>query len=275
MSSLSTTVISAERQERLSQFLKDLWDYRELFWTFVERDIKVRYKQTALGVIWVVLQPLFVAGAFSVIFGRIARMPTDGLPYALFYLSALVAWNTFATSVSQCAVSMETNAGLISKVYFPRIIAPGAIVFGSILDFAIGWILLNLVAIWFGYWHWQLVALTPLLLLIQAATALGIGAALAALNSQYRDVKHAISFLIQVCMLATPVIYPASRLPAAVQKWLFLNPMAGVVTAYRDCVQGAPLNWLLIGLSFLASLAYLGAGLWFFRKLETRLADIL
>jgi lipopolysaccharide transport system permease protein len=275
MSSLSTTVISAERQERLPQFLRDLWDYRELFWTFVERDIKVRYKQTALGVIWVVLQPLFVAGAFSVIFGKIARMPTDGLPYALFYLSALVAWNTFATSVSQCAVSMETNAGLISKVYFPRIIAPGAIVFGSILDFAIGWILLNIVAVWFGCWHWQLVALTPLLLLIQAATALGIGAALAALNSQYRDVKHAISFLIQVFMLATPVIYPASRLPALVQNWLFLNPMAGVVTTYRDCVQGTALNWLLIVFSLLTSLAYLGAGLWFFRKLETRLADIL
>ena len=275
MTSLSTTVISADRQERLSQFLKDLRDYRELFWTFVERDIKVRYKQTALGVVWVVLQPLFVAGAFSVIFGKIARMPTDGLPYALFYLSALVAWNTFATSLSQCALSMETNASLISKVYFPRIIAPGAIVFSSILDFAIGWILLNIAAAWLGYWHWQLVALTPLLLLIQATTALGIGSALAALNAQYRDVKHAVSFLIQIFLLATPVSYPASRLPAAVQRWLFLNPMAGVVTTYRDCVQGVPLNWSLILLSLLASLVYLGAGFWFFRKLEARLADIL
>jgi lipopolysaccharide transport system permease protein len=275
MTPLSTTVISADRQERLRQFLKDLWDYRELFWTFVERDIKVRYKQTALGVLWVVLQPLFVAGAFSVIFGKIARMPTDGLPYALFYLSALVAWNTFATSLSQCALSMETNAGLISKVYFPRIIAPGAIVLGSLLDFAIGWALLNIVAAGLGYWHWQLVALTPLLLLIQAATALGIGAALAALNAQYRDVKHAISFLIQLFMLATPVIYPASRLPAVAQQWLFLNPMAGVVTTYRACVQGTPLNWPLIILSLLTSVVYLSVGFWFFRKLEARLADIL
>jgi lipopolysaccharide transport system permease protein len=271
----TTKVISAERHERIRQFLKDLWDYRELFWTLVERDIKVRYKQTALGVIWVILQPLFVAGAFSMIFGKIARMPTDGLPYALFYLSALVAWNTFATSLSLCAVSMETNAGLISKIYFPRIIAPGAIVLGSLLDFAIGWVLLNIVAAGWGYWHWQLVALTPLLLLIQAATALGIGAGLAALNAQYRDVKHTVSFLIQVFMLATPVIYPASRLPAIVQKWLFLNPMAGVVTTYRACVQGSTLNWQLIVLSLVASMAYLSAGFWLFRKLEARLADIL
>src|SRR5258706_1094148 len=190
MPGIVTTVISGERNERLRQFVKDLWDYRELFATFLERDIKVRYKQTALGVVWVILQPLFMMGAFSVIFGKIARMPSDGLPYALFYISALVAWNTFATSLSQCALSMETNASLISKVYFPRIVAPGAIVFSSILDFAIGWILLNIVAAWLGSWHWQLVVLTPLLLLIQAATALGIGAALAALNAQYRDVKH-------------------------------------------------------------------------------------
>ena len=275
MNSVSTTVISAERQPGLPRFLRDLWEYRELFWTFVERDIKVRYKQTALGVIWVILQPLFVAGAFSMIFGKIARMPTDGLPYALFYLSALVSWNTFATSLSQCAVSMETNASLISKVYFPRIIAPGAIVLSSLLDFFIGWVLLNIIAAGFGYWHWQLVALTPLLLLIQAATALGIGAALSALNAQYRDVKHAVSFLIQIFMLATPVIYPASRLPVVVQKWLFLNPMAGVVTTYRACVQGSALDWPQIFLSLAMSLVYLGAGCWFFRKLEARLADIL
>jgi lipopolysaccharide transport system permease protein len=275
MRSLSIAVISAERPEGLRQFCRDLWDFRELFWTFVQRDIKVRYKQTALGVIWVILQPLLVAGAFSMIFGKIARMPTDGLPYALFYLSALIAWNTFATSLSQCGVSMETNAGLISKVYFPRIIAPGAIVLGSLLDFAIGWALLNIVAAGLGYWHWQLFALTPLLLLIQAATALGIGAALAALNAQYRDVKHAIPFLIQVFMLTTPVIYPASRLPAIAQQWLFLNPMAGVVTTYRACVQGTALNWSLIVLSLVASLAYLSVGFWIFRKLEVRLADIL
>ena len=133
----STTIISAERHERIRQFLKDLWDYRELFVTFVQRDVKVRYKQTALGVIWVILQPLFMMGAFSLIFGKIARMPTDGLPYSLFYLAALVPWNTFATALSQSALSMESNAQLISKVYFPRVVVPGGIICGSFLDFAI------------------------------------------------------------------------------------------------------------------------------------------
>jgi lipopolysaccharide transport system permease protein len=275
MITTGTTVVSAERQERLGQFLKDLWSFRELFWTFVERDIKVRYKQTAFGVIWVVLQPLFMMGAFSLIFGKIAHMPTDGLPYALFYLGALVPWNTFASTLSQSALSMESNAQLISKVYFPRVVVPGGIVCGSFLDFAIGWFVLNLVAIGQGYWHWQLVALTPLLLLVQACTVFGIGLVLAALNAQYRDVKHAIGFLIQVFMLATPVIYPASRLPVWAQNWMFLNPMAVVITTYRAALQNAPFHWLLIALAFLTSAFYLACGVWFFRKREQRLADIL
>jgi lipopolysaccharide transport system permease protein len=275
MISSATTVISAERHERLRQFLKDLWDYRELFWTFVERDIKVRYKQTAFGVIWVVLQPLFMMGAFSIIFGKIARMPTDGLPYALFYLAALVPWNTFATALSQSSLSMEANAQLISKVYFPRVVVPGGIICGSFVDFGIGWTLLNGVAIWMGYWHWQLLPLTPFLLLIQACTAFGIGLVLAALNAQYRDVKHAIGFVVQVFMLATPVIYPASRLPLAAQQWMFLNPMAVVVTSYRATLQGVALDPQLLALGLLTSVLYLFLGVWFFRRREARLADIL
>ncbi|MCX6901540.1 MAG: ABC transporter permease [Verrucomicrobia bacterium] len=269
------TRISADRHERFRQFLADLWDYRELFWTFVERDIKVRYKQTALGVIWVILQPLFMAGAFAGIFGGIARMPTDGLPYAIFYLGALVSWNTFATALSSSAMSMENNAHLISKIYFPRLVVPGAVVCTSFVDFAIGWTLLNAAALWMGYWHWQLVAVTPLLLAIQAMTVLGFGLALGALNAQYRDVKHGVTFLVQVWMLATPVIYPASRLPAWAQDWLFLNPMAGVVTGYRAALQGVALPWELIGSCALMAVVYLAVGAWFFRKREAKLADIL
>jgi len=275
MNITTSTVISAERHERIRQFLRDLWDYRELFWTFVERDVKVRYKQTALGVVWVVLQPLFMMGAFSVIFGKIAKMPTDGLPLPLFYLAALVPWNTFATALSQSALSMESNAQLISKVYFPRIVVPGGIICGSFVDFAIGWTLLNGVAIWLGHWHWQLVALTPLLLLIQACTAMGVSLVLAMLNAQYRDVKHAVGFVVQVFMLATPVIYPLSKLPAWAQAWIFLNPMAVVVTTYRSLLQATPLPWALIGLALLTALAYLAGGIWFFRRREAYLADIL
>jgi len=269
------TIISADRHERLRQFLKDLWDYRELFWTFVERDIKVRYKQTALGVIWVVLQPLFITGAFSLIFGKVAQMPSDGLPYALFYLSALVPWTTFATALSQSAQSLESNAHLVSKVYFPRLVVPGAIVWGSFLDFCIGWTLLNIVALWLGFWSWKLVAITPVLILIQAATVTGIGLVLAALNAQYRDVKHTISFLIQIMMLATPVIYPVSRLPEWAQGILFVNPMACVVHSYRLALRADAFDWQLIGLSALMATVYLIFGVWFFRKREARLADVL
>ena len=272
---ITSTIISAERHERIRQFLRDLWDYRELFWTFVERDVKVRYKQTALGVIWVVLQPLFMMGAFSIIFGKIAKMPTDGLPLSLFYLAALVPWNTFATALSQSALSMETNAQLISKVYFPRIVVPGGIICGSFVDFAIGWTLLNGVAIWLGHWHWQLLALTPVLLLIQACTAFGIGLVLAMLNAQYRDVKHAVGFVVQIFMLATPVIYPFSRLPLWAQRWAFINPMAVVVTTYRTILQNISVDWQLVGLAFVTALAYLSCGVWFFRRREVNLADIL
>lgn len=275
MTTATETVISADQRERLRQFLRDLWHYRELFGTFVERDLKVRYKQTALGVIWVVLQPLFMTGAFAGIFGGIAKMPTDGLPYALFYLGALVPWNTFASAFSSAATSMEVNAHLISKIYFPRVVVPAAVVCTSFVDFAIGWALLNAAALWMGHWHGSLVAVTPLLLAIQAMTVLGFGLALGVLNAQYRDVKHAVHFLVQIWMLATPVIYPASRLPAWAQDWLFLNPMAGVVTAYRAALQGAPLPWPLIGASALMAALYLAAGVWFFRRREARLADIL
>ena len=270
-----STIISADRHERLRQFLKDLWDYRELFYTFLERDLKVRYKQTALGVIWVILQPLVATGAYTLIFGKIARMPTDGLPYVLFYFAANVPWSAFAREVSGSAMSIEGNAGLISKVYFPRIVVPAAVVTGSLVDFTIGWLMFNAVAVWLGYWHWQLVALTPLLLLIQWATGLGIGLALAVLNAQYRDVKQVVGFLVQLLMLLTPVIYPLSRLPDWAQQWAFLNPMAGVIGTYRDCLTAGPFHWSLLGGSLGMALLYFMAGFWFFRKRESRLADIL
>lgn len=269
------TVISAERHERFRQFLKDLWDYRELFLTFLERDIKVRYKQTALGIVWVILQPLFMMGAFSVIFGKIARMPSDGLPYALFYIAALVPWTTFATAVTGAAQSMESNAGLISKVYFPRLVVPGAAVVRTFVDYLIAWAMLNLVALYMGHWAWQLLAFTPVLMLIQAAMALGIGLILAALNAQYRDVQYAIGFLIQALMLATPVIYPISKLPSSIQPFLFLNPMAIVISTYRDILKGDGISYQPLVFSLLSSVFYLSIGLWFFRKREARLVDIL
>ncbi len=275
MTASSTTVISADTRERLRQFLKDLWDYRELFYTFLERDLKIRYKQTVLGVLWVILQPLVATGAYTLIFGKIARMPTDGLPYILFYLAATVPWSAFARELTGSALSVENNAHLISKVYFPRVVVPAAVVCASLVDFLIGWSVLNLTAVAMGYWHWQLVALTPWLLLIQWATSLGIGLVLAALNAQYRDVKHVIAFLVQIMMLATPVIYPLSRLPYWAQNWAFLNPMAGVIETYRATLTGAPIQTLPLLLSTIIASVYFVFGFWFFRGREIKLADIL
>jgi len=269
------TVISADRHERVRQLFTDVWEYRELFYTFLERDLKVRYKQTALGAIWVVLQPLFVTGMFSMIFGRIAKMPTDGLPIILFYFAANVPWGGFSRAVTGAAMSIESNANLVTKVYFPRMVIPAAYVTGSYVDFAVGWIVLNIVAALMGHWHWQLVAMTPLLMLIQGAFALGLGLALAALNAQYRDVKNAVGFIVSMMMLATPVIYPLSRLPQWARDWVWLNPMAAVIDAYRVSLQGGAYDWRLIGCSLLTAVCYLAAGFWFFRRREARFADVL
>jgi lipopolysaccharide transport system permease protein len=271
----ATTVISAERREQTRQFLKDVWDYRELFLTFLQRDLKVRYKQTALGVVWVVLQPLFVTGAFALIFGGIAGMPTDGLPVVLFYFAANVPWSGFSRALTGAAMSIEGNAHLVTKVYFPRVVIPAAYVTGSYVDFAVGWLLLNIVAALMGHWHWLLLAMTPLLALIQGLTALGWGLALAALNARYRDVRNAVGFIVQMLMLATPVIYPASRLPAAVHPFLFLNPMAALIEAYRASLKGGPFDWPLLTLSLLTAGLYVALGFWYFRRQEAQMADIL
>lgn len=271
----SVTVISAEPREQTRQLLRDLWAYRELFLTFLQRDLKVRYKQTALGVVWVILQPLIATGAYALIFGKIARMPTDGLPYILFYFAATVPWNAFTREISGCAQSLESNAHLITKVYFPRLIVPAAIICASFVDFAIGWVLLNVAALWMGAWHWQLPALTPVLLLTQWLTSLGAGLFLAALNAQYRDVKYTVGFLLQVWMLASPVIYPLSGLPAWAQQLAFLNPMAAVIETYRACFRGSGIPTVLLLQSLAMGGIYFTLGLWFFRKRETRLIDIL
>lgn len=285
MASTSTTVISAERYDRLRQFLKDLWDFHELFITFIQRELKVHYKQTALGVSWVILQPLLGTGAFVIIFGKIARMDPSGLPHVLFYFPAMVAWSTFASALTRCALSMETNVSLITKVYFPRVTLPGSIVVGAMIDFLIGWVVLNLIAIAYSvakgipYWHWQLLVLTPPMMVIQSCTALGLGLVLAIINAQYRDVKHGIGFLVQIMLLATPIIYSIGKLLEKLPSWshplIALNPMAAVVTTYRDCILGGPFHWQLMGLSTLTSVLYLCFGVWFFRKRESKLADVL
>ena len=292
---LAETIITPDRRMGIWQYLRDIWNYRDLFGALVERDVKVRYKQTVLGVFWVVIQPVFTAGIFSVIFGRVVQMPSEGLPYPLFYLAALIPWTCFANGVAQAAGSLESNAGLISKVYFPRLIAPGAVIFGTMVDFMIGWFLFNLIAMAWSYWAvvadpmtqavrvywtWKFIPFTVILLTLQLSTAMGIGLVLAALNAQFRDVRYVTPFLIQVGMLISPVIYPLSRLletrwGEALMMCAYLNPMYGVIESYRALLAGNYIPYRLVGVNFLVASALLFCGVAFFRRREERIVDLL
>ncbi len=293
---LSETIIAADQRIRTWQYLRDLWSYRDLFRALVERDIKVRYKQTVLGVAWVLIQPLCTAVAFSIIFGRVARMDSQGLPYPLFYLAALIPWTCFTNALSQAAGSLESSAGLITKVYFPRLIAPGAMVLGTVIDFAIGWLVFNIVAIawdyWTifynppseiivrAYWTWKFILFTPILLGLQLSAAMGMGLVLAILNAQYRDVRYVIPFMIQVMMLASPVIYSLKRLlETRWGEWLmvfaYINPMAGVIETYRALLLGDYIPYKLLACNFFVAVGLLFLGILFFRTREQRIVDLL
>lgn len=270
------TRISADRHERLRQFLADLWDYRELFWTFVERDIRVRYKQTALGVIWVVLQPLLMTAVFTLIFGRLAGMPSEKLPYAVFALAGLVPWNFFNNALTRGGVSLVSNAQLISKVYFPRLIVPVASVMGGLLDLLV--VFVFLVGLMFFYNLVPTMALIwlPFFLLVAIATALGISFWLSALNVRYRDVNYLIPFIAQFWMFATPVVYPASLIPERWRVLYGLNPMVGVVEGFRWALFGTgqpPGLMLAVSIGVVAILFV--TGVLVFRKMERSFADVV
>jgi lipopolysaccharide transport system permease protein len=277
-SSPAVTVITARGGARLLQFFADLWHYRDLFVSFLERDVKLRYKQTAFGVVWVVAQPLITTGLFALIFGRVVGVDTGGLSPGLFYLSAMVPWIAFTQALSNSAASLEINAGLISKIYFPRIVVPGASIFATLPDFAIGFGMLNIAALYAGHWNWLLLALMPGLLLMQMATAAGVGLFLTALNAQYRDVKYVIPFIIQLGLFLTPIIVPMAKLMEN-RPWVeycqWFNPMAGVVTTYRWTLGGAAPSFELLLANALCALAYLIGGLLFFRWREAKLVDVI
>jgi lipopolysaccharide transport system permease protein len=278
-SSAPITVITARGSSRLWQFFLDVWHYRDLFVSFLERDIKLRYKQTAFGVTWVVAQPLITSGVFTVIFGGLTQMGTDDLPHMLFYMSGMVPWICFQQGLTNSAASLELNAGLISKVYFPRMLVPAASIIGTLPDFAIGFALLNAVAALTGHWGWMLLAMMPVLLLMQLAAAAGLGFFLTALNAQYRDVKYAIPFIVNLGLFFTPILYSMKALlgirpEAEIFQWF--NPVAGVITTYR-WILGAPdpPSVELLAANAVCSGLYFLAGLAFFRWREARLVDVL
>lgn len=255
--------------------LRELFAYRELLWVLTLRDVKVRYKQTVLGATWAIIQPVMMMIIFSIIFGRLANLPSEGLPYPIFVYAALLPWNYFSTSVTTSAESVVGSSHLISKVYFPRLIIPLSSIGAGLVDFGIASSVLLLMMAWYGVaWTLNLLAV-PLLVFAVVLTALGIGTLLSALNVAYRDFRYVVPFLMQFWMYATPVVYSAELIPQRWQWLLFLNPMAGLIDGFRSAFFGRPFDFFAIGLSlFVATVIFLW-GVLYFEKVERRFADII
>jgi lipopolysaccharide transport system permease protein len=256
--------------------LGEVWQYRELLYFLIWRDVKVRYKQTALGAAWAIMQPLFTMLIFSLFFGRLAKMPSDGLPYPLFSLAALVPWTFFSNGLNQSANSLVASANLLKKVYFPRLVIPLATVLAGVIDFALSFtVLLGLMAFYRVAPTINLVW-TPLFLLLALVTSLGVGLWMSALNVKYRDVRYIVPFIIQVWMFSTPIVYPGSLVPAPWRTIYAINPMVGVVEGFRWALLGtntAP--GFIIGVSSIAALLILLGGAFYFRHTEKTFADIV
>jgi lipopolysaccharide transport system permease protein len=254
--------------------LGEVWSYRELLYFFVWRDVKVRYKQTVIGVAWVVLQPLLTMGIFTLFFGRLAKLPSDGLPYPVFYFSALVPWAYFSTALQACTNVVVDNQRVITKVFFPRLVLPLSAVVSGLVDFAIGFVVLSVVLAIFHMRPGLSALWLPALLFLAVLTALGVGLWMSALNALYRDVRYVVPFLIQFWMFASPVAYPSSLVPLR-WRWLYgLNPMAGVIDGFRWALtgHGQPPGPLLLASSAVVLLIFLG-GLLFFQRMEGAVAD--
>lgn len=255
--------------------LRELWSFRGLFFFFVWRDVKVRYHQTVLGAGWALLQPVLATGVFSLIFGRFARIPSDGVPYPLFVLAGQVLWTYFATALTGASASLVNSTHLITKVYFPRLVVPLAPVLAGLLDLAIALALLLLVLFGFGKFPVPIgIVVFPLSLLILVLTVSGIGCLLAALNIQYRDVKHVTPFLVQLWMYASPIVYPLSIVPAKFRPVFALNPLTGAITGFRAGLLGSPVPWSTLAIGLVVATLLFGAGVLYFRRTERIFADV-
>ena len=254
----------------------ELWRYRELFYFLAWRDVKVRYKQTVLGVAWAVLQPLLTMVVFMVLFGKIAKISTDGIPPALFYFSGLVPWIYFSGTLNMCANSLVSNVNLITKVYFPRIIIPAAVALSGIMDFLIAVVFIGGFMIYYGIVPNGQLFLLPFLIVLLFAFTYGLGMFLAALTAQFRDVKYAAPFFIQLGMFLSPIIYPPSFVSEQYRFWLGLNPLTGIIDSFRAAIiPDHPIQWNLLVLSIVVTAVILAVGGVYFHKVERTLADVI
>jgi lipopolysaccharide transport system permease protein len=252
----------------------ELWHFRELLYFFVWRDIKVRYKQTIVGVAWAVLQPFLTMLVFILFFAKLAHLPVDGMPAAIFYYSALLPWMYFSASLINATNTIVENQRVITKVYFPRLVLPLSAICSGLVDFAISFLMFAAMMIYYGVRPTSAILYFPLFLLLALLTALGVGLWLAALNAIYRDVRYVVPFVVQFWMFASPVVYPSSIIPER-WRWLYgLNPMAGVIEGFRWSLtdHGEP-PWRMLIASSLVVLAVLAGGLAYFQRMETTIAD--
>ena len=266
-----------EPNRAVLHYWRDVWRYRELFWFLVWRDILVRYKQTVIGVSWSILRPLVTMLAFSAVFGLLAKLPSDGVPYPLLVFAAMLPWNFFANALSEGAGSLVGNANLLTKVYFPRIIIPAGSIVVSLIDFFISVVIMAVLMLWYDYLpDWRIITL-PLFLLLATLPVAGAGLWFAALNVRYRDFRYLVPFVLQFGLYVSPVGFASGIVP---EKWRLLyalNPMVGVIDGFRWALLNgaAAIYWPGLALSTVLSLALLLSGLWYFRKTERILADVI
>lgn len=270
-----TTIIRPKKIFSFSE-LREVWKYRELLYFFTWRDLKVRYKQTAIGVLWAIFQPFITMVVFTVFFGGLLNIPSDGVPYPIFVYTGLLFWQFFSSALSDTSNVLITNQSIITKVYFPRLILPLSTVATKFIDFAIAAVILVGMMIYYGYTP-NLIGLLilPLLLLITFMASTGLGLFLASINVKYRDVRYVLPFFIQILMFLTPVIYPAGI--AGKYSWILaLNPMMGVIQSARAALLGTTvLNWTLVGVSLIATFVLMIIGIYTFKKTERYFADII
>jgi lipopolysaccharide transport system permease protein len=275
MTAKSTLVIEAGKTEK--QYWQDIWKYRELFYFLAWRDILVRYKQTFIGIAWALIRPFLTMIVFTVVFGNIAKLPSQGVPYPILVFSAMLPWQFFSNSLSECSNSLITNSNLISKIYFPRLIVPTSAVVVSFVDFMIsGIILLGLMA-WYNFVpSWRILTL-PLFIGIAFAASMGAGLWLASLNVQYRDFRFIVPFIVQFGLYISPVGFSSSIVPEQWRLLYSLNPMVGVIDGFRWAILGTSYDIYVPGfiLSLTLVLFFLVTGIWYFRKMERTFADVI
>jgi lipopolysaccharide transport system permease protein len=255
---------------------QEIWNYRELLYFLTKRDINVRYKQTVLGGLWAVIQPAFTMIVFTLFFGRLTKVSSDGLPYPIFVYAGLLPWTYFANAVTASGNSLVGSANLITKVYFPRIMVPASAALAGLLDFAIAVLLLAFLMVYYQFVPGVGLILFPVLVALTFVCAVSVGLWLSALNVQYRDIRYVIPFLIQIWLFVSPVIYPVSLVNERFRWILAVNPMGGVIHAYRASLLGRqPIDWTLLGISTSVIVFLFLSGLYYFRRMERTFADVI